>query len=167
MSTIGNFSEVFGVGFAVNGLLTYVDIDPAHRSRLQKLVLAMEDLRSQCKARNIVPPAVSGDHSTEWAFQWILRMQRQFWQRLTLIVSGATLFLLIWSAYFPHMQFPWWASIPITISIFGVPLRSYLICKKIERALEHNVFALAKALDINAKAYMASKGIIAERPTSL
>jgi hypothetical protein len=167
MDTIGDFSSVFEVGFAVNALLQYLEIDPAHRSRLHLLVSAIDELRGQCKENSVEHLPVSGDISTEWAFQWISRMQRQLWQRLTIVMSLVALALLIWGAYFPTTAFPWWLSIPVIAAQFVVPLKAYLSCKQIEQALEDNLFSTADVLGIDAKAFLASKDIIPKRPSDL
>lgn len=167
MATLGDFSSVLEVGFAVNGLLIYLEIDPAHRSRLGKLTSAIDDLRQQCNENGIKPQPVSGDVSTEWAFQWIFRMHRQFWQRLTVVMSAIALALLVWGAYSPTTNFPWWLSAPIVFSLYAVPLRSFLICRRIEQELENNIFDNADALGIKAKDFMSSKGIIPRRPSDL
>lgn len=167
MATLGDFSSVFALGFAVNGLLHYLDIDPAHRSRLHLLVSAIEDLQKQCKEKQLTPPPVSGDVSTEWAYQWIQRMQRQFWQRFTVAMSLIALLLLIWGAYMPTTTIPWWLSVPIVVAMFAVPLRAYVVCRGIEQALEDNIFDFVEVLELDARSFMASRAIVVRRPTDL
>lgn len=165
MATIGDFSSVFEIGFGVNAVLHYLEINPAHRSRLYSLTYAIKDLRDKCKEKGIAPPTMSEDISTEWAFQWVLRGQRQLWQYMTIAVSLLALFMLILGAYLPEMTFPWWMSGPIVILMFFVPYKAYAICNKIEEVMEDNLFATAELIDVDVKDFMASRSIVVRKKT--
>lgn len=150
MTQLQNFSSVLEVAFAVNGLHYIYSTRPKHDSHLQQQLLAIESLKDKCKEASKTVPSLTGDVSTEWGYQFVMRYKRGFWANATICAGIAAFAALISSAYQPDLVISAWFSIPFMVFLFIAPLRAHTACREIELAIDFYVEYLEKVIRLPA-----------------